>query len=84
MNMELILGICVGALTVLSLLLSVIVIVQNRTIRESLREERITSKSFIRYTHPGAVFTDETKTETKHTSLSMKQTEAMESRGDEV
>ena len=83
MEMELILGICVGALSVLCIMLGMIVIILVKTVRSSLTEERNTAKSFIRYTHPGAFFEAENRPDKKHKSLSQRQAEAMESRGED-
>lgn len=86
-NMELILGISVGALTVLALLLAILVVTLTRTLKASIEEERKTAKSFIKYTHPGAAFVSEEHREgsySKHMSLSQKQAEAMNDKAGEA
>ncbi len=85
MDMQIILGICVGALTMLSLMLIIIVLSLEKMMNASLKEERNTAKSFIRYSHPGAALAPEehrNEFQSKHKSLSQRQADAMESRGD--
>lgn len=79
--MELMLFVCVCALAVISIMLSLHTRSLSRRMDDALSKEREMARSYIRYAHPGAAFVPEQTTgEKKHRSLASRQADAMEYR----